>query len=67
MKRDHRLDGPVKWSNRPILGRRYGVMWVHGKNGCDVILKADVSWKTISGIVINTSKGALWLYFRNWG
>jgi hypothetical protein len=67
VKRLSRLDGPVKWANRPILGQPYGVMWAHGKDGSDIILKTDVSWRTISGVVINTPWGAVWIYVRNWG
>ncbi len=52
-------------SGRPILGVRYGIHWAHGKQGSSVVLKTEANWKTISGIVINTKWGALWLYFRN--
>lgn len=66
MRKINRLDGPIKWSNRRILGSRLGLMLVYGKDGRNLILKTDVSWRAISGVVVNTPRGALWLYFRNW-
>lgn len=62
----NRLDGPIKWTRRPILSVPYGVGIAHGKDGRSTIRKTDVSWRTISGVVINTKWGATWLYFRNW-
>lgn len=59
--------GPVFWSNKSILGaKRYGLMWAHGKDGCTTVRKVDVSWRTISGVAVNTPWGAVWIYVRNW-
>jgi len=61
-----RLDGPLKWSRRPIRGARYGLHWAHGKRGSSVMLRDEVSWRSISGVLVNTPRGAAWIYFRNW-
>lgn len=63
----HGYNQPVVWSDRPILGTRYGIGWAHAAPGGGPALRTETSRKTISGIWINTPRGAVWLYFRRWG
>jgi hypothetical protein len=50
-------------------GKRYimlrlGVGPIYAEKGGGLVLKTETSWKKISGIWINTSKGCFWIKFR---
>lgn len=51
-------------SGRPILGARYGLHWAHAAPGGGPVLRNEASWRTISGLLVNTPRGAVWLFFR---
>ncbi len=50
-------------------GKRYimiplGIGPIYAEQDGGLVLKTEVTWKKISGIVINTKWGCLWLKFR---
>ena len=51
---------------RPSRLSRYGPRLAHAHPGAGPVLKTEVSWRTVSGIYLNTPWGQAWLYFRNW-
>lgn len=57
---------PLVLTTRPLIGVRYGVHLGHAPKGGGVMLKTEVSWRSVSGLVINTSRGAVFLYIRRW-
>lgn len=57
---------PVVVHDRPILGARYGVHWNYAPPDGSACRRDEATPRNISGIVINTPKGAIWLFFRRW-
>jgi hypothetical protein len=41
-----------------------GVGLIYAEEGGGLVLKTEVTWKKISGFVINTNKGCIWIKFR---
>lgn len=59
-------DRPIYVHHRPILGGTYGLHWAHAGPGGLPCLRVEVSWRTISGVLLNTPWFAVWVYFRRW-
>ena len=41
-----------------------GFHWLHSGNGGSAVLKTDVSWRNIAGIIIATESSVTFVYFR---
>lgn len=62
----HGYGTPVVTTTRPLLGGRYGLHWLHARPGGGPCLRDQTSWRTISGIIVNTAWGSAFLHFRRW-
>lgn len=50
--------------DRPYIMMRRGIVPLYAGPGGQLLLKWDVSWRSLSGIAINTRWGCWWIYFR---
>jgi hypothetical protein len=41
-----------------------GIHWAHNAPGGRLLLKTQISWRTISGIILRAGSLVVWLYFR---
>ena len=60
------MSGPVIVTHARRYFARYGLHWIHALPGGRLVPKDQVSWRTIAGVWIHTSRGQLWLHFRRW-
>lgn len=55
--------GAIVWFSYNSLNPS-GIWWVHGNPGGGPVLKVDVSWRNINGILIRTRNSQTFIHFR---
>lgn len=57
---------PLVLSPRRIYGIGYGVHLLHAPPGGGPCLRSEATWRNVAGVVVSTSRGSAWLFFRRW-
>lgn len=58
--------GRVWDANRRRLRIYRPIQLFHAGPGGDLVLKGEASWRTVSGLLVNTRFGHVWFMFRRW-
>ena len=57
---------PLVTTKRPLISCGFGLHWAHAAPDGGPTLKTESSWRTVSGVIANTPRGAVFVYFRRW-